>query len=140
MSVFGVNVRNKFFCCQPDRFLNLFFRNKSDVLANLKFSFSNLLNCHAGHFAESGKMFVNLTSQEVWSNEVKMLLGVNEQVSNFSIGVENAAKDNVCVNDYLRLIKRLRFFAHQDAFTSSASLSTSDCFALLLAVASRYFT
>ena len=35
-------------------------------------------------------------------------------------------------------MKRLRFFSHHDALTSLASLSTSDCFTLLFAVASRY--
>ena len=85
-------------------------------------------------------MFVNFSTQKVGSNEVKMFLGVYEKVSNFSVGVKHAAENNVCVNDYFHLINRLRFLAHQSALTSSASLSISDCFALLLAVASRYFT
>jgi hypothetical protein len=68
--------------------------------------------------------------------KLKNTVRIKKQVANCSVGVKQSTENNIGINDYFHLMNRSRFFNHQPFFTFLASLSTSDCLALDLDVAS----
>lgn len=85
-------------------------------------------------------MFTDFRMKKIWSDEIEMVTRIYQKVTNLAINVEYTAKDNISVNNNFHLTKRLRFLVHQSELIFSASLSMSDCLALLLEVASKYLT
>jgi len=83
-------------------------------------------------------MLAYFLSKKIGSKESELRSRVYEEVAKLTFCIENRAEDNVSVNNDRHLVKRFLFFFHQEVVTSSASVSTSVCLALLRAVASRY--
>ncbi len=52
-------------------------------------------------------MAVNFSSQKIRGNKFKMFTGIDENISDFTVGIDNGAKNNVGVSNYFHLANLL---------------------------------